>query len=947
MSTIISWPCEEIGITENRHHVYWKGHKLTNEIILVLAEKLKKNSEKIANTSIKTTLKIADWNIPEDVDLKPLTEVLLTLNLEEVSIIYSSIALNQFHLLCKALSKCETIGSFEFTSNLMTSKDFSAKEDCLTQFCTLLEKNPNLTYFDATDNLFNNRVIPLLSSFPYWKRDTILSLLKIATGIPISDQKETKDTIEQPKATSDNAPDEDEIMLSPLNHYVVLKKRFFYTHEDILALAEKLKKNVGKIASTSIETILTIDSFFIPDDINIQPLIDVLLSLKLKEVQITGSRLSINHFYRFCKAFSQCKKLYTLDFSNNLIVSEKASSEECFFIALAMLKANPSLKYLDLSENRSNDVAIRELEVFSGNVHQDKIQSKLIEILRKRNPKLAIPSTSPTVTILKKEHEKAFFEKQAGIPLLDRLNLPILSPLQQEFNRLQEKTNSIIFANNDNKMNFEEHYAAFMPTITQADKIMMDACGHHFGLRGLKKDLVHALTIYSRMQKQIKKESELYNVILFFKKYCVIELHFESRRKSTVENAYHLAQAYHTLVHSHRILKDFSEMVAAYDTLSHYQRLLEDMKRIAKNYNKFLDSDLYEMAYIDNLYIVNHSSRTIENIFSLLCLSIDNPDSKKMLGRLIHLTLDEINQGYKLIDQMEGCVDFCIARFYHYCDPNLKIAQYDFERALQYYELSAKQGFVHAQYELGCIYKFGIRGIKRDFIKAIAFFDLAASQKHPDALYERGIYWHQSGNIEVALSNLTEAAEQFHPESLYYLGNLHLQGALKEGINQEKAHAFFKEAAGRGHLKAQLEMAQLLHTKDHVKEAMEYYRLAADQNHADSMLTLAKLYENYDLAEHSDPKVDQDFHKAQQYYGRYHAIHPGNETISKKLTELEAVFLNQSQIADTFKSMGLDDMAPFRGLFAEYELPSEPLPPKLLPEKPTKKPKKDQGCLIM
>lgn len=189
-------------------------------------------------------------------------------------------------------------------------------------------------------------------------------------------------------------------------------------------------------------------------------------------------------------------------------------------------------------------------------------------------------------------------------------------------------------------------------------------------------------------------------------------------------------------------------------------------------------------------------------------------------------------------------------------------------------------------------------------------------------------------NIKASFIYLKQAAQQRHAESLYYLGLFYFRGYLKEeGTDLNKAYQFFREAADLGHSEAQFKLAKALHKKNTVKEAMVYYHAAADQHHTESLLILAKLYENDDFKEHNDPREEQDLYKAQENYEKYYALKPSIE-IKEKLEALEGVFSRQSKISDIFEELGFKQMDQFKRIFVSYEIEAFPK-------------KKSEKCSIM
>lgn len=91
----------------------------------------------------------------------------------------------------------------------------------------------------------------------------------------------------------------------------------------------------------------------------------------------------------------------------------------------------------------------------------------------------------------------------------------------------------------------------------------------------------------------------------------------------------------------------------------------------------------------------------------------------------------------------------------------VRLSKIDEEEAIEYYKKSVAQGYVNAQYNLGCIMK------KRGNIdEAIKYFKLAAEQGYIDAQYNLGCIMEKRGNIEESIKWFELAAVQGDGEAL-------------------------------------------------------------------------------------------------------------------------------------------------------------------------------------
>lgn len=153
-------------------------------------------------------------------------------------------------------------------------------------------------------------------------------------------------------------------ILCALRRYITVNSGEL-SNENVLSLAEKFKKVVATKQSYHFETILTMKNLRIPGEVNIQPLIDALLSLELTEVTFSDSSIELNQFYRLHAAFAGSKKLIYLDLSDNSIKSDHSLEVDFFTLFASMRYTNPSLK-LYLENNKFNEKVIQELEYFQG-----------------------------------------------------------------------------------------------------------------------------------------------------------------------------------------------------------------------------------------------------------------------------------------------------------------------------------------------------------------------------------------------------------------------------------------------------------------------------------------------------------------------------------------------------------------------------------------------------
>ena len=130
------------------------------------------------------------------------------------------------------------------------------------------------------------------------------------------------------------------------------------------------------------------------------------------------------------------------------------------------------------------------------------------------------------------------------------------------------------------------------------------------------------------------------------------------------------------------------------------------------------------------------------------------------------------------------------------------------------HSIAANQGFALSQNSLGKLYeKLGDVEISDDeyqgdqnYDTAIEYYELAAKQGHADAQYNLAIMYEP--DFEQMKPYLEQAANQQHPEALFYLGNLYMESDVVER-DFEMAKKCFELAAKQGHAKAMEKLVSL------------------------------------------------------------------------------------------------------------------------------------------
>jgi uncharacterized protein len=171
----------------------------------------------------------------------------------------------------------------------------------------------------------------------------------------------------------------------------------------------------------------------------------------------------------------------------------------------------------------------------------------------------------------------------------------------------------------------------------------------------------------------------------------------------------------------------------------------------------------------------------------------------------------------------------------------------DGKRAIHWLTLSAQQGFVPAEYELGRTYLYG-RGIPADYAQAVVWEEKAAEAGHLNAqrdmalIYERG-FGVTSDPARAAFWNL-KAARQGDPQAQLHVANALYNGS---GVRRDARQAFewYLKAAKQGLPEAELRVAEIYDQRaaGSCASALRWYGKAAQSGLTEAMYRTGRIYE--------------------------------------------------------------------------------------------------------
>ncbi len=158
-----------------------------------------------------------------------------------------------------------------------------------------------------------------------------------------------------------------------------------------------------------------------------------------------------------------------------------------------------------------------------------------------------------------------------------------------------------------------------------------------------------------------------------------------------------------------------------------------------------------------------------------------------------------------------------------------------------------------AQAELGRLYYYGERGIKKDYAKAIELFQKAVDKGNVYGKYWLGICYDEGNGVDAnftkantlykeAFTEFSKMAEIGDAKALCYLGLCYLHGLGTEK-NKELSIAAYKKSAEQGYAVAQNNLGAYYETTQSYTEAVKWYRLAAEQGYAVAQNNLGSCYD--------------------------------------------------------------------------------------------------------
>ena len=199
----------------------------------------------------------------------------------------------------------------------------------------------------------------------------------------------------------------------------------------------------------------------------------------------------------------------------------------------------------------------------------------------------------------------------------------------------------------------------------------------------------------------------------------------------------------------------------------------------------------------------------------------------------------------KAVTEDNSEAQFRLGNFYFSGMPLIGINK-DYTQAAEWYEKSAKNGFDHAQNNIGNLYAFGI-GVGQNYEKAFFWYSQAAERMHLEAMSNVANYYYLGRGVkqdyDKAVAYHTKAANLGYPNSQEVLGEMYMKG---DGVEQNytKAASWLKKSCENGERSAYGPLGDCyrkgLGLDKDIKKAFELYRKGADMGDLQSKVSLAE-----------------------------------------------------------------------------------------------------------
>ncbi len=233
----------------------------------------------------------------------------------------------------------------------------------------------------------------------------------------------------------------------------------------------------------------------------------------------------------------------------------------------------------------------------------------------------------------------------------------------------------------------------------------------------------------------------------------------------------------------------------------------------------------------------------------------------------------------------------------------------DIVNAHKWYVLAADQGQQVAQYLLGHLYQLGWLDKQPDYAEAKKWYTSAQANYAPAAVALGFIYDTVDDDYQHALTGYEQAAKSGDSVGQFNAGLVYETGKGR-AVDIEKAKDLYLHAAEQGHIQAMVQLAGIYLNSDDQKQALSWYKKAAELGDRDAMYQLGLLSETGVAAK-------LDYADAVKYYQQ--ASDKGNANAKLALARMYQYGLGITK--DLKQALAIyKELAAMDNAYAQYQL---------------------------
>ncbi|KAJ3281454.1 hypothetical protein HDU79_010746, partial [Rhizoclosmatium sp. JEL0117] len=269
--------------------------------------------------------------------------------------------------------------------------------------------------------------------------------------------------------------------------------------------------------------------------------------------------------------------------------------------------------------------------------------------------------------------------------------------------------------------------------------------------------------------------------------------------------------------------------------------------------------------YYNSLKVIPNYDQAIRYLIQQCWSNIEGerPNSDRILSEILECQIDK-SQSTTINDVEVSMIHKILGDYYY---NSLEVIP-NYDQAIRWYIIAARNGNSSAEYSLGLCYKNG-NGVTQDYTEAFDWFQKAANQENQFAQVELGnCYYYGHGvscDYDKAFSLFQKAAEKNDAGAQYMLGLCYKTGN-GVSLNYNEAKSCFIKAANQNNTFAEIELGNCYYNGhggeiDHGK-AVFWYKRAAVKDNGYAQFELANCYKKGHGVLKEPSKAVTWYHKA-------------------------------------------------------------------------------------